>query len=127
MKMYSKENQCMVDITKLEKIGDDLVMRCKLMGAYSMPIYLKPEELREALTLLSWDVVSYLPMMLIRNTEAEEAILELLKNIGEYIPDYIGRAFGSEAEESSRKIAKIVAETSIDAFKILFDKIIQEL
>jgi len=126
MKMYSKDNQCMVDVRKLEKKGDDLVMNCKLMGAYSMPIYLRPDELRAALKLLSWDVLSYMPQMLVRGTEAEEAVNDIINNLGDTVIDYIGRAFGTEVEEQARKIGKIMSDTTVDALKLVIEQIASE-
>lgn len=58
----------MVDMKKLERDGEDLVITAKLMGAYSMKIYLKPEEARAGLKLLSWRVIRYIPLMLIRGS-----------------------------------------------------------
>jgi hypothetical protein len=72
MKMYSKEGQEMVDMKKLERDGADLVITAKLMGAYSMKIYLKPEEVRAGLKLLSWRVIRYMPLMLIRGFRASK-------------------------------------------------------
>jgi hypothetical protein len=40
--MYSREGQEMVDVKKIGREGENLVMKAKLMGAYSMNIYLSP-------------------------------------------------------------------------------------
>lgn len=71
MKLYSKEGQIMVDVKGLERKGDDLVLDAKLMNAYSMPIHLTPAEVRQALKLLSWRVVWYLPTMMVKGFRSE--------------------------------------------------------
>jgi hypothetical protein len=63
MKMYSKEGQTLIDVKDLRREGDDLVMKGKLMEAYTMSIYLRPEEIWSTLKLLSWEVFLYLPAM----------------------------------------------------------------
>ncbi|MDR1069606.1 MAG: hypothetical protein LBL37_02300 [Gracilibacteraceae bacterium] len=63
MKLYSRENQIMVDVTKLTPDGADLEMNAKLMDAYSMPILLRPEEIPEAFALLSPGIVKHLLLM----------------------------------------------------------------
>jgi hypothetical protein len=68
MKLISKEGQTLVDVKSIQREGDDLVMKAKLMDAYSMPIYLSPVEVRNALKLLSWRLVCYLPLMLVRGS-----------------------------------------------------------
>lgn len=66
MKMYSKEGQILVDVTKMHREGNDIVMKAKLMNAYSMNIYLRPEEVWRMLKLLSWSIILYAPAMLIK-------------------------------------------------------------
>ena len=66
MRMISKEGQTLVDVKSIQKDGPDLVMKAKLMDAYSMPIVLTPLAVRDGLKLLSWKVFWYLPVMLVR-------------------------------------------------------------
>jgi hypothetical protein len=66
VKMFSKEGQILIDAKSLRREGDNLVMKGKLMDAYTMSIYLKPEEIWSMLDLLSWSVIRYLPVMLLR-------------------------------------------------------------
>ena len=68
MKMVSKDGQTMVEATKMWVEGDKIVMQCKLMEAYSMPVYLSKQELRGMLGLLSWDLVKAIPEMIFGNT-----------------------------------------------------------
>jgi hypothetical protein len=66
MKMVSKEGQTLVDVKSIQRDGRDLVMKAKLMDAYSMPIVVTPQAVRDGLKLLSWKVFWYLPLMLVR-------------------------------------------------------------
>jgi hypothetical protein len=66
MKMYSKEGQTLIDVTTVNREGENLTMKGKLMNAYSMTIYLRPEDAWKALGLLSWGVIRYLPFMLLK-------------------------------------------------------------
>ncbi|NBJ14245.1 MAG: hypothetical protein FNP40_01460 [Dehalobacter sp. 4CP] len=66
MKMHSKEGQVLVDVSKIWCEGQDLVMKGKLMGAYSMNIHLKPEEAWSILKLLTWGVIRKMPGYMFR-------------------------------------------------------------
>lgn len=68
MKMVSKDGQTMVEATRIWVEGDKIVMQCKLMEAYSMPVYLSKQELRGIVSLLSWDLVKAIPDMLFKDT-----------------------------------------------------------
>jgi hypothetical protein len=73
MKMMSKEGQTLVDVKTIQRDGRDLVMKAKLMDAYSMPIVLTPRAVRDGLKLLSWKVFWYLPLMLVRGIREARA------------------------------------------------------
>lgn len=73
MKMMSKEGQTLVDVKSIQKDGRDLVMKAKLMDAYSMPIVVTPLAVRNGLKLLSWKVFWYLPLMLVRGIRDAKA------------------------------------------------------
>ena len=68
MKLFSKDGQTMVEATKIWVEDDKIVMQCKLMQAYSMPVILTKEELRTFTELLSWDLVKVIPDMLFEDT-----------------------------------------------------------
>ena len=44
MKLFSRDGQTMVEATKIWLEDDKIVMQCKLMQAYSMPVILTKEE-----------------------------------------------------------------------------------
>ena len=56
----------MMHVKTLKKEGDDLAMKGKMMGAMTMTIYLKPEDVWNGKSLLSWSVIFYLPVMVVK-------------------------------------------------------------
>ncbi|MBU1055329.1 MAG: hypothetical protein KKC46_16130 [Proteobacteria bacterium] len=66
MKMYDSYKNVMMDISSLKRKGDDIVMKGTLMGTMPSTIYVKPEEVWNAIKMLSWPIISYLPMMVIK-------------------------------------------------------------
>jgi hypothetical protein len=66
MKMYSKDGIEMMDLYSLEQIGDNLVVRGKLLRSMPATIYLRPEEVLKAIKLLTWRVVLYMPIILVK-------------------------------------------------------------
>ncbi len=66
MKMYSKEGNVMMDTRSLRREGDVLIMKGKMMEAMAMSIYLKPEDIWESKGLLSWSVIWYMPIIIVK-------------------------------------------------------------
>ena len=66
MKIFDTYGEEMMDVRSLRQKGDDLVVKGKLMGYVPISVYLKPEELWGAVRLLSWAVLLYLPVMMIK-------------------------------------------------------------
>jgi hypothetical protein len=66
MKMYDSYKNVMMDISSLKRKGDDIVMKGTLMGTMPSTIYVKPEEVWNAIKMLSWSIISYMPMMIIK-------------------------------------------------------------
>ena len=66
MKMYSKEGNVMMDTRSLRREGDNLIMKGKMMEAMNMSIYLKPEDIWEAKSLLTWSVIWYMPIIIVK-------------------------------------------------------------
>ena len=66
MKIYDMHGNVMMDIISVDRKGDNLSMKGKMMGAMPATLYLKPTELWQAKSLLSWRVIRYLPSMLIK-------------------------------------------------------------
>jgi hypothetical protein len=64
--MYSIDGKVLIDVQDFRREGNNLVMKGRMMDAMTMSIYLRPEELWQALKLLSLSVIIYLPVMIIR-------------------------------------------------------------
>lgn len=126
MKMFSKEGQTMVDIRKAEYNGEDIVITAKLMDAYSMKIYLKPKELRSGLDLLSYDVLSAIPDMLVKDTRNEEALREITSKFNKE-DDILDVIFGEKAAEKLHIAGKALGIDSNESLIMLLIKITQML
>jgi hypothetical protein len=66
MKMFSKEGVEMMDVKSIDRDGDNLVMKGKMMGSMYASIYLRPQDLWQAMRLLSFGTFLRLPLMLLR-------------------------------------------------------------
>ena len=66
MKMYSKEGNTMMEMRSLRREGSNLVIKGKMMDAMLMSIYLRPEDVWKGKGLLSWSVIWYLPIIIIK-------------------------------------------------------------
>ena len=66
MKMYSREGTEMMDMMSLHREGDIVVVKGKMMGAMITSICLKPEDAWKSLGLLSWSVIWYFPIILVK-------------------------------------------------------------
>jgi hypothetical protein len=60
MKIYGADNREMMNITALEREGDQLVIRGKIFGAMPLTAKLRPEEARAAFKLLNFRTVLFL-------------------------------------------------------------------
>ena len=66
MKMYDKEGNEMMNMLSLRREGDNLVVKGKMMGAITTSIYVKPEDAWASLSMLSWSVIWYSPIIFIK-------------------------------------------------------------
>lgn len=66
MKMYSKDGIEMMDIKKLWKEGNSIVMKGKIMQSMTMSIYMKPVDAWELKALLTWKLLLYLPIFVLK-------------------------------------------------------------
>ncbi|MBU1055665.1 MAG: hypothetical protein KKC46_17845 [Proteobacteria bacterium] len=66
MKMYSKEGVEMMDMLSMSREGENLVVKGKMMGAMLATIYVKPKDLWQSLGLLSFSIIVYMPVMLVK-------------------------------------------------------------
>jgi hypothetical protein len=64
MKMFTRDGIEMLDVKSIDREGENLVLKGKMMGTMSTAIYLRPEDLWQALRLLSWRLILSLPLTL---------------------------------------------------------------
>lgn len=130
MKIFSKEGQTMVDVTRVYPENGNIVMVCKLMGAYSMKIYLKPEELRSAISLVNWDLIKELPGMLVRGTAGEEKLCEIGHNLCRLGPDAMKIIFGEKGESrlasAAGELGMTTLGTVVDSGLLLLQILLQD-
>ncbi|MDB6060734.1 MAG: hypothetical protein JWM78_837 [Verrucomicrobiaceae bacterium] len=63
MKMLSKEGIEMMEVKSFFLDGDSLVMKGKMMGSMNTAVYIKPEDMAEAVALMPWKVIARLPFI----------------------------------------------------------------
>ncbi len=123
MKMFSQDGQCMVDVKKMEYVDGNIAMTAKLMGAYSMKIYLPPEQLRAALQLVDAELIKAVPDMLISGTEGEEMLRAVGKNllsIGSSSLDVLlGGDYKEKLSEAGKAISANATATLLDSLLML--------
>jgi len=66
MKMYNKEGIEMMDVKSFYLDGDDLVMKGKMMGSMNTVIYVKPEDMASAVSLMPWKVLLRIPFIYLK-------------------------------------------------------------
>jgi hypothetical protein len=66
MKLTSKDGVEMMDIRSLEREGDVLVVKGKIMRSMPATIHLQPEDLWQALLLFRFPLLVQLPWLLLR-------------------------------------------------------------
>jgi hypothetical protein len=64
--MYSKEGVEMMDMLSMTREGDNLVVKGRMMGAMLASIYVKPKDVWDSLSLLTFSTFIYLPVMLVK-------------------------------------------------------------
>ena len=63
MKLYSADKSELMNVTAIERSGDDLVIKGKVFGTMPMSARLKPEEARKALGLMNGKLILFLLTM----------------------------------------------------------------
>lgn len=69
MKIYSADKSELMDVTRIERDGNDLVLKGKVFGTMPMSARLRPEEARAALKLLSPKLIWFLVTMAFRKSK----------------------------------------------------------
>lgn len=130
MKMVSKEGQTMAEITKAYPENGKIVVVCKLMGAYSMKLYLTPEELRKAISLVNWDLIKVLPDMAVKGTAGEEKLREIGNNLCKLGPDAVKIILGENGENrlagAAKELGVATVGTLVDSLLLMVQILLQE-
>jgi len=64
--MLSKEGIEMMDVKSIQREGERLVLKGKIMGSMPATIYLRPEDVWAGWQLLPFSVLAVLPVMLFK-------------------------------------------------------------
>ena len=73
MKIYDAQGNALMSVKRLERDGNDLVIRGKIFDAMPMAARLTPEEARAALKLLDLRTALFLLTLLFRKSSTREA------------------------------------------------------
>ena len=66
MKLMSRDGIEMMDVTSLQRVGDVLVVKGKIMRSMPATIHLRPEDLWQAFSLFSWPLLLRLPWLMLK-------------------------------------------------------------
>jgi hypothetical protein len=67
MKLYAQDNSVLMEISSLERKGNELVIKGKVFGAMPLVARLKPTEARKGLKLLGFKLCLFLLTFLVRD------------------------------------------------------------
>lgn len=67
MKLYAQDNSVLMEISAIERKGNELILKGKVFGAIPLVARLKPAEARKGLKLLSFKLVLFLLGFLLRD------------------------------------------------------------
>ena len=71
MKIYSADKSELMDVSRIERKGNDLVLKGKVFGTMPMSATLTPEQARAAFKLLSVGLVLFLITLPFRKSKAK--------------------------------------------------------
>jgi hypothetical protein len=66
MKLTSKDGVEMMDVRSLEREGDVLVVKGKIMRSMPVTIHVRPEDLWQAFSLFSWPLLLRVPLLMLK-------------------------------------------------------------
>lgn len=72
MKIYSADKSELMDVTAIERKGNDLVLKGKVFGTMPMAATLTPEQARAAFRLLSFRLALFLITLPFRKSKASK-------------------------------------------------------
>lgn len=69
MKLYAPDNSVLMEVSALERKGNDLIVKGKVFGSMPMTAKLRPEEARKGLKLMGFKLVLFLLTFLFRSSQ----------------------------------------------------------
>jgi len=69
VKLYSADKSVLMEVTKVERQGDDLVLKGKVFGTMPMSAVLTPEEARKGAKLLGLPLLAFIASMPFRRSK----------------------------------------------------------
>ncbi len=69
MKLYAPDNSVLMEVSALERKGNDLIVKGKVFGSMPMTAKLRPEEARKGLKLMGLKLVLFLLTFLFRSSQ----------------------------------------------------------
>ena len=66
MKLYAQDNSVLMEISTIERKGNELILKGKVFGAMPLVARLKPAEARKGLKLLGFKLIMFLLTFLLR-------------------------------------------------------------
>ena len=70
MKLYAPDNSTLIEVSSIERKGNELVLKGKAFGSMPMTARLKPEEARKGLKLLGFKLALFLLTFLFRSSKS---------------------------------------------------------
>ncbi len=80
MKLTSKDGVEMMDIRSLEREGDVLVVKGKIMRSMPVTIHVRPEDLWQGFSLFSWSLLLRLPFLMLKGFRRSRRASRLMKS-----------------------------------------------
>ena len=68
MKLYAQDNSVLMEVSSIERKGNELVLKGKVFGSMPMVAKLKPEEARKGLGLIGFKLGLFLLTFLFRSS-----------------------------------------------------------
>jgi hypothetical protein len=69
VKLYGADKSVLMEVAKIERKGDDLVLKGKVFGTMPMTATLTPEEAKQALKLLSPKLLAFIVSLPFRKSK----------------------------------------------------------
>ena len=68
MKLYSADKSVLMEVSKIERKGDDLVLKGKVFGTMPMTAVLTPDEAKKGAKLLGFPLLAFIASMPFRKS-----------------------------------------------------------